>query len=349
VAPLVAVWRAVEARHADAHAHVLCADRPEELRFCDEEGLTVTGLPVPRMGIGIIGKLWRSARKAAVTIDAFQPDIVFSKGGGTSVMPCWIARRRGIPVVLHESDAVMGRANKLLRRWASVVCLGFAETKEPHHLPSFSIFLPSMRGIPFSISFTGNPIRPEIPRGNRTEGLRITGLSGTRPIVLVWGGSQGAQALNATVAAQLPSLLSSCDVVHVTGVGKETHAAAPGYVPIPFAHRDLRHLLAIADIAVSRAGAGSISELAACGIPMILVPLRGLAQDHQWHNARAAVIAGYAELLEQEQFHELAALVSRLLTDTQRRQSMADAGKRLNGDAAQRIADILDQTLAQRR
>jgi UDP-N-acetylglucosamine--N-acetylmuramyl-(pentapeptide) pyrophosphoryl-undecaprenol N-acetylglucosamine transferase len=302
VAPLIAVWRAIQAEQPGATATVLCADRPEELQFCRKEGLNAVGLPKLRFGMSLPRAFLRSVRIARLMIDECHPDVVFCKGGSVSVPACWLAHRRTIPIVLHESDAVMGRANRLLR--------------------------------------------PSITKGSRDDGLRITGFRGDKPVLLVCGGSQGAQAINEAIVSQLSLLRTICDVVHLTGPGKPGAARQQGYFSLPFAHEELPHFYAMATVAVSRAGAGTMSELAANGIPAILIPIRGLAQDHQWLNARAAVTAGYADMLEQEHLDELATTVSHVLDDAPGRAAMSAAGKRTSAEAARRIAKIVCDCVA---
>lgn len=333
VAPLIAVWREVQALHPDAQARVLCADRPEELAFCRTEGLDATGLPRLQLNAGLPGAFMRASAIADRALRDIHPDIIFCKGGSISIPVCRLAKRMDIPIVLHESDAVMGRANSMLCRWADTVCVGMDAqgTWKAEYV------------------VTGNPVRREIMHGNHDEGLRIAGLNGKKPVVIICGGSQGAQTINEAVQTQLPALLPCCDIIHLTGPGKNGARPQPGYFPLPFAHAELPHLYAASDLAVSRAGAGTMSELAACGIPMLLIPIRGLAQDHQWRNAQAMAAAGCAEILPQEHLGEMTVRVTALLEDSGRRAAMAAAGTVGSGEAARRIAKIVVDCVASRR
>jgi UDP-N-acetylglucosamine--N-acetylmuramyl-(pentapeptide) pyrophosphoryl-undecaprenol N-acetylglucosamine transferase len=263
---------------------------------------------------------------------------------------CLVARVLGIPIVLHESDAVMGRANQLIARWARVICLGFP--LENYDLQIANCELTESQSQIVSrksqIIFTGNPIRPEITKGSREEGLRMTGFSGKRPILLVIGGSQGAQAINESVWKLLPEILTTCDVVHITGKGKG-HTRDLGletsdhYFSLEFAHHQLPHLYAITDLALSRSGAGGISELAGNSITSILVPLRGLAQDHQWNNAESLRKRGGCVVIPQSELGEkLTETICDLVKHDKEREALATRLHELmgKGGAAQIVAIV---------
>lgn len=333
LAPLVAVERAVKALHPDAESSFLCSDRPEDAAYLRHERVTFSVVPRPRRSLSLPFSFLRNYVRSRRAIRTFKPDAVFSKGGAVSVPACLAARQAGIPVVLHESDAVMGRANRMVARWASAVCMGF----------------PMTSGNP--VRHTGNPVRPNITTGSRDEGLRITGLAGKRPVLLVIGGSQGAEALNGAVREHIGELLAVCDVIHLTGKGKKGAAARDGYWSTEFAHAELPHLYAAASFALSRAGAGSISELAANGIPAILVPIEGLANDHQLRNAEIAHEHGGCILIRQRHMQDqLVQTVTMLARDADARERMARKIRSFQQpDAARRIAEILAQCIARRQ
>lgn len=319
--PLVAVMEELRILRPDIDLHVCCTARPDDQDVLRRRGIPFTVLPTLRRSLSLPLDLLRSIRLARAVLAAFRPDVVFSKGGATGLPIDYLAHRRGIPLILHESDAVMGRANRFAQKWADRVWMGF----------------PSM-----------NPIRPEVLRGTRAEGLRITGFSGTRPILLVMGGSQGAAVFNEAVRDHLPPLLVLCDVIHITGKGKSGAPAQAGYWSRPFVDAELPHLLACADLALSRSGASSIAELAAHGIPTILVPLRGLAQDHQMANARVAEQTAGCILLQQEFLQkELVSLIRQLLDDEGKRRRMKEGMQSIaNTSAARHIAENIVEYLA---
>lgn len=329
LAPLVAVCHAIQARDSAVRIAVACAAQEQEQTFLRREGFTPVVLPSPRSPLGFL----RAIRRSFALLRECSPSVIFGKGGAVSIPLCLAAWWKGIPIILHESDVVMGRANRFLSRFADVVCRGFP----------------------------GNPVRTEMLAGSRAEGLRITGFSGERPILLVIGGSQGAQAINEAVAALLPELLRLCDIIHITGPGKppaprspvRPHPGGPlpalsGYWSTAFAGDTLPHLYALATAALSRAGAGVLSELAANGIPSIVVPLRGLAQDHQWHNASLFAKQHACVLLEQEHLAgQLVRELQRMITHPNIRAELSGNALSLHApDAAGHIAEIVLKNIA---
>ena len=292
LAPLVAIYRAILATAPSTIVALSCGTRPEESKYLHIEGVPWTTLPQPQCSWLFPQTFLQSYRAACHLLNAFQPDAILSRGGAISVPLCLAAARRRIPITLHESDAVMGRATRCTARWARTITTGFPPESYPNIFHS-------------RIIATGNPVRPEITRGSREEGLRITQFSGEKPILLILGGSQGAQVINEATLALLPELTQLCDIIHITGPGKlkpNTYNLTPphSYWSTEFAHAELPHLYALTTFALSRAGAGVLSELTANGIPPIIVPLRGLAHDHQWHNANFFARRHACILLEQE-------------------------------------------------
>lgn len=336
IAPAVAVWEELKKRMPDASAHFVVSTRPDDAGFLLTTGLPFTTFDAPRLSCAFPYAFWKSCRAAAKIIERERPALVFSKGGYVSVPFCFVAHRKGIPIVLHESDVVGGYANRIVGRWAKTVCQGFQtrKTNDANHI------------------FTGNPVRAGINKGSRDEGLRITGLSGKKPILLVMGGSQGAQAINDAIVAQLPDLLLRCDIIHITGRGKNhTNHGSPitdHYYATEFATSTLPHLYACSDIALSRAGAGSIAELAANRIPTILVPLRGVGHDHQQKNAEEAELLRGCMVLQQNLLSSqlLTALHSLVSDEPLRRRMSENFAAMWVPDAACLIAKCIAECLA---
>ena len=177
--------------------------------------------------------------------------------------------------------------------------------------------------------------------GSEQEAKRITGLTGEKPVLLVMGGSQGAKDINTAIHRQLDILLKHVDIIHITGRGKEIAEGKPGYFVTAFATDALPHFYALANIAISRAGAGSIAELEANGIPSILVPLRGVGHDHQYSNAIAAATSPTFFHIEQEN------LLNTLTSQIENLLNMPSAATKSSqeNDAATRIAAIMTQVL----
>jgi len=214
------------------------------------------------------------------------PDLIFSKGGYGSlsaVLSGWIFQ---IPVFLHDSDVSPGLANRFMSKFTRTVFVSFPISQME--------YFPAAKMIS-----VGNPIRREMLTGSKEEAKKLFNLKGDKPVVLILGGSQGAQILNDMILNILPDILTDFELIHQTGEKYFADVKAESkvvmskelgqyYHPFPFLKEiELKQAYRIADIAISRAGAGSIFEIAACGKPSILIPLALAAQDHQIKNAYA--------------------------------------------------------------
>ena len=335
IAPAVSVWEECQRKRPDLTAHFVCSPRLDDAAFLEKQNLPYTVLDAPRMSLRYLLAFGKAVREAKAILDTQKPDIIFSKGGYVSLPLCFAAKRRKIPIVLHESDSVSGRANMIVSRWADHICTGFPIQNTQHAKRQ---------------THTGNPIRKEITEGSREEALRITGFDGSKPILLVMGGSQGAKAINELALSLLDDLLLRFDIIHITGRNKadeHTPERTDHYYITEFAHEELAHFYAAADLALSRAGAGSIAEIAANSIPAILVPLRGVGHDHQRKNAELAMRSGGCIHLEQSELAtKLLPTLHTLIADEDRRREMSKCLHTLSSpDAALQITEIILQTL----
>lgn len=222
-----------------------------------------------------------------------KPALLFSKGGFVSVPPCIAAKALRIPVFTHECDFTPGLATKINSRFAQKILLSYKETA--------TYFSPAMH---IRTVVTGNPVRPVFYEADKSRGLDFLGIGHAheKPLLLVLGGSLGAQQLNQLVLDSLDWLTERCTVVHQTGAqGIEACRAAAGesYRPYDFIYAEMPDVLAAADIVLSRSGASTIWESAVCRKPMILVPLCGSGtRGDQVDNARFFAKAGAAQVLE---------------------------------------------------
>ena len=234
-------------------------------------------------------KVLKGFSEAAKLLKNLKPDVVFSKGGFVSVPVVLAAKQQRIPVVIHESDMTPGLANKLSIPAASKVCCNFPETLD--HLPKGKAVL------------SGSPIREELLTGSREKALKFTGLTGTKPVLLIIGGSLGSVVVNEAVRSILPKLLKKFEIIHLCGKGKldQTLTAMNGYVQYEYISDELKDLFALCDIVISRAGANSICEFLALRKPALLVPLSAAAsRGDQILNANSFKKQGYAAVLEEE-------------------------------------------------
>ena len=231
--------------------------------------------------------------EARKLLKALKPDVIFSKGGFVSVPVVIAGKQCRIPTIIHESDMTPGLANKLAIPSATKVCCNFPETL--NHLPKEKAVL------------TGSPIRQELLSGDRDAALKFCKLTSDKPVILVIGGSLGSVAVNTAVRSILPELLKEYQVVHLCGKGKidESLNNTEGYVQFEYIKQELRDLLALADIVISRAGANSICELLALHKPNLLIPLSAKAsRGDQILNARSFERQGFSMVLEEEDLND---------------------------------------------
>ena len=223
-----------------------------------------------------------------------KPDAVLTMGGFTGAPPVWVGKDFGAKTFLHESNTIPGRANRLLARWVDEAFVGFPETASRLRVRK--------------VTHTGTPVRPQFQRRDAATCRTALGLDPQRPVILVMGGSQGASGINEIILAALPLLAGRAGTwqwLHLTGAGHcekvgETYARLGLKAVVrPFlAEMDLA--LGAAAVAVSRAGASSLAEIAAMRLPSLLVPFPAAADNHQFHNARAFETTGAARLVEQK-------------------------------------------------
>ena len=259
-------------------------------------------------------------------VRGFRPDVVLGVGGYAMAPALAGARLLGVPYVLHEQNVRPGLATRLFARGARVVCATFAQTVDR---------LPRAR-----VVVTGLPLRPGFRRRNPAAPARV---------LLVTGGSQGALRLNRAVWSALDSLLQMFDeVIHLTGEqgrGEIESHRRERYTAMPFAD-DMPALLARADLVVSRAGVGTLAEIAATGLPAVLVP-GTFGGGHQEDNAAAVVEAGAAVRLADGDLsgESLVGTLGTLTPDRLRSMAAASAGLG-EVDAARRVVQVLREVAA---
>ncbi|QQG37576.1 MAG: UDP-N-acetylglucosamine--N-acetylmuramyl-(pentapeptide) pyrophosphoryl-undecaprenol N-acetylglucosamine transferase [Candidatus Kaiserbacteria bacterium] len=277
------------------------------------------------------------------------PDVIFSTGGYAAFPTLAAARILSIPVIVYDADAFPGRVSLWSARFARFVAVAHPDAAEkfPQKL------LPK-------IARTGHPIREEIEAPAREGGHEFLKLDTSVPTVFFIGGSQGAQKINETVLDSLPRLVERYNIVHQTGAANFEEVSQIAKVELkdsryadryrPFGLLNalaLRMTGGIASVVVSRAGSGSIFEIASWGIPAILVPIPKEVSHDQLENAFSYARAGGAAVLEQHNLtpHLLVAEIDRLMSDEPLRQRMSAAAKNFSRpDAARKIAERIIET-----
>ena len=228
--------------------------------------------------------------QAVSLMKKIKPDVVFSKGGFVSVPVVLAAKHCHIPAIIHESDITPGLANKIAIKGAKKVCCNFPETMK---------YLPADKAV-----LTGSPIRRELFSGNAGNAIRLCNFKDhSKPVLLIIGGSLGSKIVNEAVRKVLPELLEKFYVIHLCGKGNLDNSLSGtiGYAQFEYASSELTDMFALADMAISRAGANSICELLALHKPNILIPLSAAAsRGDQVLNANSFKKQGFSYVLEEE-------------------------------------------------
>ncbi|WP_062430245.1 undecaprenyldiphospho-muramoylpentapeptide beta-N-acetylglucosaminyltransferase [Herbidospora daliensis] len=277
--------------------------------------------------------------QAVSIVRRFRPDVVLGTGGYVAVPVGVAARVCRVPLVIHEQTVRLGLANRVLARGAARV----AVTAEA----SLELLSGAARK---RAVVTGNPVRAEVLTG-RADRAPVDGFDRALPTVYVTGGAQGARQINGLVTAILPWLLERANVIHQCGPAEEEQVTAAARALPPalaaryqvkgFVGAELPDVLALADVVVSRSGAGTVAEVTALGKAAVLIPLATSAGNEQAHNATHLERAGAAVALLGEVTPErLAAAVGPLVDDPARRTALAAQARRHGRpDAAERLAD----------
>jgi UDP-N-acetylglucosamine--N-acetylmuramyl-(pentapeptide) pyrophosphoryl-undecaprenol N-acetylglucosamine transferase len=337
--PGIAIAREILARRPGAVVTFAGTARGLESKVVPREGfqldvLRSAGLKGRSASAAVrgIGLLPLSFADAWGIISRRQPHLVIGVGGYSSGPVVMLAALRGIPTLLAEQNAVPGLTNRILSRVVSAAAVTFEST----------VFFFGRRGF-----VAGNPVRPEFFAADHAD--RAASSPDGKAKVLIFGGSQGAHAINVAMVAAAPRLAADggVDITHQTGE-RDLELVRDGYRAAGLAARVEPFLFAMdremkrADVVVSRAGATTIAELTAAGRPAILIPLPTATDDHQKKNAQVLADAGAAEVIEQKDLGGamLAERVLALVRDPIRRQAIAAAARRFaRPDAAKVIVD----------
>lgn len=285
-------------------------------------------------------KIFFGIINATYKIFSIYPDVIFGKGGYASFPAIFAGRLLRIPVLVHESDSAPGRVNKWAGRFAKKIAVSFPEAAE---------YFPAKK-----VAWTGQPIRGEIEHAApRSEALQYFKLESDLPVLLILGGSQGAELINNTVLDALPRLIENYQIIHQTGV--KNHRLVSGqaevvltghkhklrYSAIPFLNSLQTKMAAgVANLIISRAGS-MVFEIASWGVPSILVPITRTNLDHQRKNAFSYARAGACSVIEEANMtaNILSSEVERILNDKEGYVKMGERAKAFSKPgAAEKIA-----------
>ncbi|WP_027963805.1 undecaprenyldiphospho-muramoylpentapeptide beta-N-acetylglucosaminyltransferase [Halalkalibacillus halophilus] len=259
-------------------------------------------------------RVLKGVLQARKLMKKLKPGVVFSKGGFVSVPVVMAAKWSKVPSIIHESDYTPGLANKIATNFAKYVLTTFPESGK--HLPQKKV------------KHIGAVVREELMQGDPAQAAEFTGLNVNQPTILVMGGSAGAKSINEGVRGALPELLQTYQVIHLCGKEKvDPTIEQPGYVQYEYVTDELKDLLAMSDVIVSRAGSNAIFEFLALRKPMLLIPLsKQVSRGDQILNAQSFEKRGFAAVLEDEEVtaESLAKEVNQLYKN---KQSMQDQMK----------------------
>lgn len=348
VFPALAVAEELQAKH-DLRLVWIGGTRGIERSIVRRWGMEFYGIPAGKLrrylSLENIRDVFRTLAgffRALSYLRRLKPVALFSKGGFVSVPPVLAAGLLGIPVISHESDYDPGLATKINLRFSRRVCVAYPESLR---------FYPKGKAV-----LTGNPVRTEIFKGSAAEGLRLLGFTAgdPRPVLFIQGGSLGARQINELVDASFPVLSESFRIVHQRGKGEWSRADQAGsYLSQPSFASEYPHILAAADLVLSRAGAGSLWEMGVLAKPGVLIPLDGGSRGDQLRNAELCARHGACLVFRPEDYAQAAevqaafvTLLTGLAADGGQRAAMASAWQGLvSADGARKAAALVEEYL----
>lgn len=346
--PGIAVADELRRRHPDCSVQFIGSSRSLEaeiLKRADCSAMSIPARPFTKLPWKWPAFALCSAaayRQSMRILRALDVDLLVALGGYTAYWPARAARARNIPVVVLEQNAVPGKANRRIARWAKAVCVQF---------PDSATAFP--KGA--NVLTTGNPVRREIVQQTADEGRRRFGIAPDAKVLLVVGGSQGAIAVNELLVGMARKLAQTKGLVVIHQTGKSDQARISSAYQVAgltatvqaFFH-DLPCALSAADLVVSRAGATSIAEFCARGLPSVLIPFPHAADNHQRANAQTLASHDAAAVFDQAGLDREAfgTLLLELLHDDARLTEMGACARRLGApDALDNVVAVCEDAM----
>lgn len=342
--PGIAVGEVLSARGHDVTLLIsekkidsIAASGHKDLRFEKMPFLAMPKPWSPKM-IGFLSGLWRGMKQCRKIIRDHQVDVVLGMGGFTSFAPLYTGRREKCRTLIHESNAIPGKANKLNARYSDIVLCGLEACKA--HFPKHE-----------DVRVVGTPIRSAMRQAGKENPHEFFKLDPKKKTLLIMGGSQGARGVNRVVGMTLEQFEKmGIQVLHIAGPTdyeevRDVYAKHPMLAQhvAAFCHRmDLAYR--VADLAIARSGASSMAELAYFGVPSLLVPYPFAAEDHQTRNAEIFDAVGAAKMLSEKDINAdvLADSVRSVLLNSKNSEAMKRAANKMAvRNAAEKIADLL--------
>lgn len=337
--PAISIANAVKEQEPDAKILFVGAQGKMEMEKVPAAGYEIVGLPVAGFhrsltlrNLSFPFKLIKSLRKAKKVIKEFKPDVAVGVGGYASGPVLRVASKAGVPCLLQEQNSFPGVTNRILSKKASKICVAY---------DAMDRFFEADK-----IIFTGNPIRGNLlSEVSKDEAVSFWKLSPEKKTILVIGGSLGARSVNNGILSGVSQLPDNCQMIWQTGkfYFEEMKAGLPenmqGRVIVTDFISRMDMAFAMADVVVSRAGAGTISELSLLAKPSIFVPSPNVSEDHQTKNAMALVEKDAALLVKDSDVNNLIEVASQLASDDEKRSVLSvNINKMAKPDAASDIA-----------
>ncbi len=336
--PALSIAGEIKKRLPDAEILFAGAENRMEMQRVPQAGYEIVGLPIAGLqrkltpkNLMLPVKIIKSIMKAKDLIKSFRPDAVIGTGGYASAPVVWMAQQMKIPTYIQEQNSYPGITNRFLGKKARKIFTAYDEAAQ--YFPAGKVIM------------TGNPVRPEIKEVSLTpKDYHAFGLKENLPVVLILGGSLGSAIINRYVAQWVENSSAKPGFQLLWQTGKLYYDRYKNleneYVKIVPFIKEMNKAYSLADLIVSRAGAGTLSELALVGKPVILIPSRNVSEDHQTKNAKALEKRNAAILLPEEQLDELFERIAGLLTDEKRRKELLEnIMQTAKPDAVEEIVD----------
>ncbi len=347
--PAIAIADKIKEHHPDANILFIGTKKGMENNLVpaagyDIKGIDAAGLDRHNMlnNVHTIHTVIKGAKEAVAIMKEFQPDVAIGTGGYVTGIVIMQASRMGVPCYIHEQNAVVGVTNKMLEHYAKKIFISFESSASQFRHPENTVL-------------TGNPIRNAFKVLEKAECRQALGFSEDEKIILVFGGSLGAEIIN-RAAFKLSCKIAQDGIKLIFVTGKryydevlswyEDVGGVPGSTVLMAYADNMPQLMCASDLAVSRAGAIAVSEITACGKPSILIPSPNVTNNHQYHNAKAVADSGAAMLLEEKNIIAdedlFADGVLKLMEDGEKLASMSEAARRI---AKLNAADLIYENL----
>lgn len=345
--PALAIASEIQKRYPDAHLHFVGASNRMEMQRIPAAGHSITGIPIAGFqrrnmlkNLSLPWKIIKSLWMVRRIIKQHRPDVVVGTGGYVSGPVLWVAQRMGIPTLIQEQNSFAGKTNRLVAKKARAICTAY---------PNMESVFPAA-----TTYMTGNPVRPTIAAmadqptddAMRASAKRDLGFNPDQKLILILGGSLGARAINQAVTACEASwrsaghqVLWQCGKIYFELLQHKL-GVVDGRIITDFLS-DMPTVYRAADVIVSRAGAGTLSELCCVGAASLLIPSPNVAEDHQRHNASSLVDRGGARMMLESDIDGLGPGILALLADPEQVAQLRQGAQRLAQPHA--AADIVDK------